>query len=284
MDYQAMVPSYESLDTKSLTFYHLLSLALIQGITEFLPISSSGHLILLPSFTNFPDQGLLIDVSVHVGTLLAVIIYFFRDSLSILKGFSDLATGNRHSVPAQLTKFLIWATIPVIILGLILKITDIIDLLRNIKVIGWTMIIFGIFLYLADRFSFSKKINLNYSIKEALIMGLWQSAALIPGTSRSGATITAARILGYKRKSAARIAMLMSIPTILASGSLEIIDVWHKVDFNHFNDAIIVICLSFIFAFLTLTIMMRLLNSISFTPYVIYRILLGVLLLAIAYN
>jgi len=279
-----MVPSYESLDTKSLTFYHLLSLALIQGITEFLPISSSGHLILLPSFTNFPDQGLLIDVSVHVGTLLAVIIYFFRDSLSILKGFSDLATGNRHSVPAQLTKFLIWATIPVIILGLILKITDIIDLLRNIKVIGWTMIIFGIFLYLADRFSFSKKINLNYSIKEALIMGLWQSAALIPGTSRSGATITAARILGYKRKSAARIAMLMSIPTILASGSLEIIDVWHKADFNHFNDAVIVICLSFIFAFLTLTIMMRLLNSISFTPYVIYRILLGVLLLAIAYN
>ena len=279
-----MVPSYESLDTKSLTFYHLLSLALIQGITEFLPISSSGHLILLPSFTNFPDQGLLIDVSVHVGTLLAVIIYFFRDSLSILKGFSDLATGNRHSVPAQLTKFLIWATIPVIILGLILKITDIIDLLRNIKVIGWTMIIFGIFLYLADRFSFSEKINLNYSIKEALIMGLWQSAALIPGTSRSGATITAARILGYKRKSAARIAMLMSIPTILASGSLEIIDVWHKVDFNHFNDAIIVICLSFIFAFLTLTIMMQLLNSISFTPYVIYRILLGVLLLAIAYN
>ena len=279
-----MVLSYESLDTKSLTFYHLLSLALIQGITEFLPISSSGHLILLPSFTNFPDQGLLIDVSVHVGTLLAVIIYFFRDSLSILKGFSDLATGNRHSVPAQLTKFLILATIPVIILGLILKITDLIDLLRNIKVIGWTMIIFGIFLYLADRFSFSKKINLNYSIKDALIMGLWQSAALIPGTSRSGATITAARILGYKRKSAARIAMLMSIPTILASGSLEIIDVWHKVDFNHFNDAIIVICLSFIFAFLTLTIMMRLLNSISFTPYVIYRILLGVLLLAIAYN
>ena len=279
-----MVPSYESLDTKSLTFYHLLSLALIQGVTEFLPISSSGHLILLPSFTNFPDQGLLIDVSVHVGTLLAVIIYFFRDSLSILKGFSDLATGNRHSVPAQLTKFLIWATIPVIILGLILKITDIIDLLRNMKVIGWTMIIFGVFLYLADRFSFSKKINLNYSIKEALIMGLWQSVALIPGTSRSGATITAARILGYKRKSAARIAMLMSIPTILASGSLEIIDVWHKVDFNHFNDAIIVICLSFIFAFLTLAIMMRLLNSISFTPYVIYRILLGVLLLAIAYN
>ena len=279
-----MVLSYESLDTKSLTFYHLLSLALIQGITEFLPISSSGHLILLPSFTNFPDQGLLIDVSVHMGTLLAVVIYFFRDSLSILKGFSDLTTGNRHSVPAQLTKFLIWATIPVIILGLILKITDLIDLLRNIKVIGWTMIIFGIFLYLADRFSFSKKINLNYSIKDALIMGLWQSAALIPGTSRSGATITAARILGYKRKSAARIAMLMSIPTILASGSLEIIDVWHKADFNHFNDAVIVICLSFIFAFLTLTIMMRLLNSISFTPYVIYRILLGVLLLAIAYN
>ena len=279
-----MVLSYESLDTKSLTFYHLLSLALIQGITEFLPISSSGHLILLPSFTNFPDQGLLIDVSVHMGTLLAVVIYFFRDSLSILKGFSDLTTGNRHSVPAQLTKFLIWATIPVIILGLILKITDLIDVLRNIKVIGWTMIIFGIFLYLADRFSFSKKINLNYSIKDALIMGLWQSAALIPGTSRSGATITAARILGYKRKSAARIAMLMSIPTILASGSLEIIDAWHKADFNHFNDAVIVICLSFIFAFLTLTIMMRLLNSISFTPYVIYRILLGVLLLAIAYN
>jgi undecaprenyl-diphosphatase len=279
-----MLLSYESLDTKSLTFYHLFSLALIQGITEFLPISSSGHLILLPSFTNFPDQGLLIDVSVHVGTLLAVVIYFWRDSLSILKGFSDLVTGNRHSGSAQLTKFLTLATIPVIVLGLILKITDLIDIFRNIKVIGWTMIIFGIFLYLADRFSLSEKINLNYSIKDAFIMGLWQSAALIPGTSRSGATITAARILGYERKSAARIAMLMSIPTILASGSLEIANVWHKADFSHFNDAIVVISLSFIFAFLTLTIMMRLLNSINFTPYVIYRILLGILLLAIAYN
>ena len=279
-----MLLSYESLDTKSLTFYHLLSLALIQGITEFLPISSSGHLILLPSFTNFPDQGLLIDVAVHVGTLLAVVIYFWKDSLSILKGFSDLATGNRHSRSAQLTKFLTLATIPVIVLGLILKITDIIDIFRSIKVIGWTMIIFGIFLYWADRFSLNEKINLNYNIKDALVMGLWQSAALIPGTSRSGATITAARILGYERKSAARIAMLMSIPTILASGSLEIFNVWHKADFSHFNDAIIVISLSFIFAFLTLSIMMRLLNSISFTPYVIYRILLGILLLAIAYN
>jgi undecaprenyl-diphosphatase len=140
-----------------MTFYHLLSIALIQGITEFLPISSSGHLILLPSLSNLPDQGLFIDVAVHLGTLLAVLIYFWKDTHSILLGFYDLSTGNGSSKSAKLLKFLILVTIPVIVIGTIFKVTGLIEMLRTIEVIGWTMVIFGVLLYLADRYSNQKK-------------------------------------------------------------------------------------------------------------------------------
>ena len=139
-------------------------------------------------------------------------------------------------------------------------------------------------LYLADRLNSNKKSELNNNSKDALVLGLWQSIALIPGTSRSGVTITAARILGYERKNAARIAMLMSIPTILASGTVEIADIWYQANLDYLSDAVVVSLLSFIFAFFALAVMMKLLKSINFTPYVIYRVALGILLLFIAYT
>jgi undecaprenyl-diphosphatase len=146
------------------------------------------------------------------------------------------------------------------------------------------MIIFGVILYLADRLNSNTRTEPNNYPKDAIVLGLWQSIALIPGTSRSGVTITAARILGYERKNAARIAMLMSIPTILASGTVEIADIWYQANLAHLSDAVVVSLLSFIFAFFALAVMMKLLKSINFTPYVIYRVALGILLLFIAYT
>ena len=146
------------------------------------------------------------------------------------------------------------------------------------------MIIFGVILYLADRLNSNTRTEPNNYPKDAIVLGLWQSIALIPGTSRSGVTITAARILGYERKNAARIAMLMSIPTILASGTVEIADIWYHANLAHLSDAVVVSLLSFIFAFFALALMMKLLKSINFTPYVIYRVALGILLLFIAYT
>ena len=267
-----------------MTFYHLLSIALIQGITEFLPISSSGHLILLPRLSNLPDQGLFIDVAVHLGTLLAVLIYFWKDTHSILLGFYDLSTGNSSSKSAKLLKFLILVTIPVIVIGAIFKVTGLIEMLRTIEVIGWTMVIFGVLLYLADRYSTQKRTEFNLNLRHIIVLGLWQSLALIPGTSRAGATITAGLILGYKRRSAVRISMLMAIPTIFASGAYESYEIWQTKDTIPINDVALVTVLTFIFALLALNVMMRLLNKINFTPYVIYRILLGLLLLGLAYN
>ena len=267
-----------------MTFYHILSIAMIQGITEFLPISSSGHLILLPSLSKLPDQGLFIDVAVHIGTLLAVLIYFWKDTRSIPLGFYDLSTGNGSSKSAKLLKFLILVTIPVIIIGAIFKITGLIEMLRTIEVIGWTMVIFGVLLYLADRFSTQERTEVNLNPRHIIVLGLWQSLALIPGTSRAGATITAGLLLGYNRRSAARISMLMAIPTIFASGAYESYEIWQTKTSIPINDVALVTALTFVFALLALNVMMRLLNKINFTPYVVYRIILGLLLLGLAYN
>ncbi|HKK96690.1 MAG TPA: undecaprenyl-diphosphate phosphatase, partial [Marivita sp.] len=188
---------------------HLLILALIQGITEFLPISSSGHLILLPSLTGMDDQGQVIDVAVHVGTLFAVILYFWTDVKAVAFGCTRLMRGKIDTQGAFWALCLGIATLPVVLFGLILNMTGWSDALRSISVIGWTMLIFGIVLYWADQTGPVVKKAKEWSIRDAAIMGLWQALALIPGTSRSGITITAGRQLGYDRESAARLAMLM---------------------------------------------------------------------------
>ncbi|MGB0960094.1 MAG: undecaprenyl-diphosphate phosphatase [Halocynthiibacter sp.] len=267
-----------------MSLFHLFLVAIIQGITEFLPVSSSGHLILLPSLTGLEDQGQAIDVAVHVGTLFAVIAYFWTDVRRSLFGLLDLAQGKTDTRAARLALLLIIATIPVVIVGLLMKLTGIDDMLRSIKVIGWTMIGFGIVLYVADRRGPLEKSEYQWTLKDAIIMGLWQAVALIPGTSRSGATITGARALGYKREDGAKLAMLMSIPTIIASGVLLGAEVAVTADTSMLKDGAIAAGLSFVAAFLALGLMMRLLRSLSFTPYVIYRIALGVFLLWIAYG
>ena len=267
-----------------MTLFQLLLVAIIQGLTEFLPISSSGHLILLPTLTGGPDQGLAIDVAVHVGTLLAVVIYFRAEVLEATIGLGRLARGKVDTNGARTALLLIIATIPVLVAGLLFKVLGIEEALRSVAVIGWTMLIFGIVLYWADKTGQEKLRTNDWNLRDAIRMGLAQTIALIPGTSRSGITITAARKLGYDRTSAATLSMLMSIPTILASGALLSLDVIGQADWQLAQDASIAAAFAFVAALVALTLMMRLLRSVSFTPYVIYRVILGIILLIYAYS
>lgn len=267
-----------------MTLLNLLVLALIQGITEFLPISSSAHLILLPQLTGMVDQGLVIDVAVHVGTLLAVMLYFRADVVMVARGIPRLLRGRIDSPGSRMAFLLIIATIPVMALGLVLKETGLVDQLRSMAVIGWTMLIFGIVLYVADKRGAEERIATDWTLRDAIVLGLWQALALIPGTSRSGITITGARLLGFERHDAARLSMLMSIPTIIASGGLTALDLIGNVNSQTLIDGSIAAGLAFVSALLALSLMMRLLNAVSFTPYVIYRIILGAVLLVLAYS
>ena len=267
-----------------MTLFQLILVALIQGVTEFLPVSSSGHLILLPNLTGLSDQGLAIDVAVHVGTLFAVMLYFWRDVAVAIGGIPRLLTGRIDTPGARLSFLLILATIPVVIVGLVIKQSGLDEAMRSVAVIGWSMLIFGIVLYWADRTGKEVQTARDWSIRDAIIMGVWQAIALIPGTSRSGITITGARALGYAREDAAKLAMLMSIPTIAASGVLLGIDVVSEGDASIIKDASIAAGFAFVAALFALSIMMRLLKSVSFTPYVIYRVVLGLVLLWIAYS
>jgi undecaprenyl-diphosphatase len=267
-----------------MTLFNLLLVALIQGITEFLPISSSGHLILLPNLTGLADQGLVIDVAVHVGTLGAVILYFRRDVGLALSGIPRLLTGRIDTPGAKLAFLLAVATVPVLVAGLLLQLSGLAEAMRSVTVIGWTMLIFGIVLYWADQRGGQHKHGGDWSLRDAVTMGLWQAVALIPGTSRSGITITAGRWLGDDRESAARLAMLMSIPTILASGVLLAAEVAATADAEAARDGTIAAAMAFVAALGALALMMRLLKSVSFTPYVIYRVILGIVLLWLGYS
>ena len=272
------------LESRSMSLFQLFLVAIIQGITEFLPVSSSGHLILLPKLTGMADQGQVIDVAVHVGTLFAVVIYFWNDVRLALSGVPSLLRGKIDNQGAWLALCLGLATIPVVIFGLVLKITGLDNAMRSVTVIGWTMLIFGLVLYWADQKGEQTKTASQWSLKDAFIMGLWQALALIPGTSRSGITITASRYLGYAREDAAKLAMLMSIPTILASGTLLGLEVARDADAALARDGAIATAFAFVAALLALSLMMRLLKSVSFTPYVIYRVILGIVLIWIGYS
>ena len=256
--------------------FQLILLAVIQGVTEFLPISSSGHLILLPQLTSLADQGQALDVAVHLGTLGAVILYFWRDVAEAVAGLPHLLRGKLDTPGARLAFLLIVATIPAIVIGLVLKVSGIEELMRSAFVIGWTMLIFGIVLWWADQRGAEVKEARDWTLREAWLLGLWQAVALIPGTSRSGITITGARFMGYKRADAAKVSMLMSIPVILASAVLLGAEVIAGGGVGALTDVAIAALLAFASALLALTLMMRLLASVSFTPYVIYRVILGI--------
>ena len=265
-------------------FYLLILVALVQGITEFLPVSSSGHLILISELSSAPDQGQAIDVAVHIGTLFAVVIFFWQDVSMGLSGIPRMLTGRIDTAGSKLAFLLMIATIPAIAFGLVLKLTGLSDAMRSMTVIGWTMLLFGLLLWWADQRGTIEKTDADWTAKDAIKMGLWQAVALIPGTSRSGICITAGRMLGYSRQDSAKLAMLMSIPTIVASGVLLGVEVIATADAQVARDGAVAAVMSFVAALFALSIMMRLLRSISFTPYVIYRVALGIVLLVVAYS
>ena len=261
-----------------MTLFVLLGIAFVQGITEFLPISSSAHLILFPHVFGVEDQGLIMDVAVHVGTLLAVMIYFRKDIVKMLYGlFSKQEEKGKH-----LFFQIVLATIPVVITGFFIEKYFSLDL-RSIEIIAWATLIFGLLLYLSDQFFESKKDIKDLSYQHAFYIGLAQVLALIPGTSRSGVTITCARFLGYKRIDSAHFSMLLSIPTIIAAGFLTGIKIYQTGDMLLTQQAFMAIIFSFIAAFIAIWAMMAWLKKSSFTPFVIYRLILGTILLYYIY-
>ncbi|KJS43474.1 MAG: UDP pyrophosphate phosphatase [Rhodospirillaceae bacterium BRH_c57] len=265
------------------TLIQIVVLALVQGITEFLPVSSSGHLILVPIVAQWPDQGLAMDVAVHVGALGAVLVYFWRDVWTMAAGLGRQIQG-RSDAGARMFWQVVLGTIPVVIAGFALKTMDASDGLRTVAVIGWAMLVGGIILWLADRYCMRVKTLAHLPYGEALIIGLSQVLALIPGMSRSGITMTAARALGYERPEAARFSLLLSIPTILAAGLLLGLEVYESGDAALTEAALIGAGLAFVSALVAITVMMAWLKHASFTPFVLYRIVLGVVLLGVAYG
>lgn len=263
--------------------WYLLLLALVQGVTEFLPISSSGHLILLPSLTGMDDQGTALDIALHVGALGAVVLYFRAEVAHAVMGLGGLLRGQRGE-RERLALGLMISTIPVVVAGALLSFTVGAEVLRSVAVIGWATVLFGVLLWWFDRRGPEILSLPDWGPRHALALGVWQAVALIPGTSRSGICITGARALGYGREDAARISMLMSIPTILASAALLATDVAADVDGTLLRDAALAAGMAFVAALAALAAMMRLLRSVSFTPYVVYRLVLGVVLLAWAYS
>ena len=256
-----------------MALYHILVLAAVQGLTEFLPISSSGHLVLTSRILGWPDQGLLIDVAVHVGTLFAVMLYFWRDLWFILVGLARLFRG-RSGPGARLAGLLVVATIPVVIAGFLGK--DLVgSLLRDIEVIAWATIGFAVLLWLADHYGMTVRRLEHVTYGNAIFIGLAQVLALIPGTSRSGITMTAGRLIGMERSEAARFSLLLSIPTIIGAGVLGGMELHARADLALDRDVVIAVILSFFTGLVAIAVMMRWLRSARFTPFVIYRILLG---------
>jgi undecaprenyl-diphosphatase len=245
-------------------------LSIIQGITEFIPISSSSHLILVSKYLEFNNQNLSIDISLHIGSFLAVVVYFKKDIFSFYKN-------------KKLFYKILISSLPVMIVGYILIKLDLIYYLRSIKIIGWTTILFGVLLYYSDKFKDDKIINKDFSFKSALIIGAVQILSLIPGVSRSGITITAGRFLEFKREDAAKISFLLSIPTLAAVSFFGINNLLNTESFNFSLINLIAITLSFVFSFLTIKYFLKYISNFSLNIFVIYRILLGFMILFLSY-
>lgn len=265
-----------------MTLIQLVVLAIIQGITEFLPISSSAHLILAPIVVDgWRDQGPLIDIAAHVGSLVAVLLYFRTETAMLFRGGVDTLR-FKPSDNRKLFLFITAATIPTLILAGVFVAFDISEALRSPTVIGWTSIIFGLLLWHADRSKGDKSGLDRITWREVLSIGAAQMVALVPGVSRSGATMTMARYLGWARPEAARFSMLLAIPTILALGLFAGISIIQDGAGATVSSAAIVAVLSFLTAYAAIAVLMQLMERISFTPFVIYRVIFGVLLLVFA--
>ena len=257
----------------------IIILSLIQGITEFLPISSSAHLIIIPEFFLNIDSSRGFDVSLHFGSLLAVIYYLKKDLIKIILDTIFLKKDNEGFI---IFKNLIISTIPVIIVGFLVHINNF-DIIRSLEVIGWTTLIFGILLGIADRNLKVIKYFKSLNLKDALVIGIAQTLAIIPGTSRSGIVITAGLYLGFSRFDASKYSLLLSIPVIIAATTLESINLFIEKGFFFNNEMIMGIILSFCVALITIKLFMKWINKASLKIFVAYRIMLGILILIYAY-
>ena len=247
----------------------VLLLSAIQGVSEFLPISSSAHLILVSSLYEFKSNSLLIDISLHLGSLFAILYYFRMDLL-------DVKNNKR------LLSLIVVGSIPLIIFGYVLYSTGIIYELRNVKIIAWTTLIFGIILYIADRNRFDKKISSNLNYQSILFISVFQILSLIPGVSRAGITITAARILKFNRLDSSKISFLLSIPALSGASFLGLKDIFYQsVEFNYL--VFIAIFTSFVFSFVTVKFFLIYINKFSMNVFVAYRIIIALILFAVIY-
>ena len=268
---------------------HLLLLAAIQGITEFIPVSSSGHLQLVHGLTAYPDHGLVIDVALHAGTLLAVMAYFRRDVGLMLVGARDIIR-RQPSAAAHLVQVLVIASLPVLLAGAVLVALDVTDALRKPEIVAWASIIFAIPLWLADRRQgpVSRDIKTSegndpqsISPRHALIIGLAQILALIPGASRAGVTITAGLFLGFDRTEAARFSMLLAMPVIAAFALVGLVDLVQAGAYQALGTALVAVLLAGLFAFATIHVFLKMTRMMGLLPFVIYRIGLGIGLLVV---
>ena len=244
-------------------------LALIQGISEFIPVSSTAHLIIVSKLSEFEIRFLEIDISLHFGSLLAIVFYFRSDLVNIFK--------NKN-----LFLLIIFGSLPLIIFGYVIFETGIINLFRDIKIIAWTTLLFGILLLYADKFKFNKNFKKDLNLKNILFIGLFQVLALIPGTSRSGITITAARLLNFNRFDSAKISFLLSIPALLGASFLGLKDLTIQ-NFELSKVAFFSICFSFVFSYLTIKYFLMFIKKFSLKVFVYYRIFLSGLLFIFIY-
>ena len=253
-----------------LSSIEILILSIVQGVSEFLPISSLAHLVLVSKYYAFSNQNLLIDICLHLGSLIAIIIYFRDDLFNFIKNKNFLIK-------------IVIGTIPIVPFGYIFYQTGIIDRIRSLEVIGWMSLIFGILLYISDRTEIKKKVETEFSNRSAIIIGLFQVLALIPGVSRAGITITSGRLLGFNRFDSAKISFFLSIPTLFAASILGVYNIYKEESPELNFLAIIAVIFSFSFSYLTIAIFLNFIKKFSLKIFVIYRIIVSILILSIVY-
>ena len=270
-------------------FLTIVILALVQGITEFLPISSSGHLVLAHSALDGDLEpqawadSLMIDVAVHVGTLFSVLVYFRDDVWRMVQGVRDFSTGDVTSMDSQLMIYVIFSSLPVIFFGFVLHQFDF-SWLRSVEIVAWATLIFGAFLWVADRYQTAQRSVEDMTFKDAFVIGMAQALALIPGTSRSGITMIASRYLGYTRSESARYSLLLAIIAIAGAGTLAGLDLVQSGNVRLGLDALLAAVIAFGAGWAAIALMMRWLKRFSFAPFAIYRVILGVVLLGAIYS
>ena len=248
----------------------VIILSIVQGITEFLPISSSAHLILISKYFNFSNENLTLNVSLHLGSLLAIIFFFKKELFNFISN-------------KQLFFKIILGSVPVIIFGFFLIKLNLIDYLKNYKVIGWSTIIFGILLYFSDRVKVKKSINHDFKYRTALYIGLFQILSLIPGVSRSGITISGARFFNFSRVDSVKISFLISIPTLMAASLYNVQNLIVEKNFSVSLLNLLGVFLSFFFSYITIKFLIKFLQEFSLTSFVIYRLILGSIIIIYAY-